>query len=160
MLTKNGRAFFVASYDSNGYPNGNNNLTMINTSGQSKSSGGIGWGNKNMMEMVARMNLVVGSGTTAPTSADYVMESEISSLTVVSSSNSGNRSPISYAQDYIHSCSKTYKNSTANPITVSEVGIYISNVNNIGTFLIAREVLETPVTIAPGKTYSFSMVVA
>ena len=48
----------------------------------------------------------------------------------------------------------TYKNSTNNPITVSEIGWMTSYDGN--TYLLARNVID-PVTIEPEKTYTFSL---
>ena len=80
-------------------------------------------------------------------------------LAVISSQNSSNRDPINYNDDYIHSCSRIYRNDTSSSITVTEVGMYTS-IQNLGTILLAREILEAPVVIEPGKTYNFSMVVS
>ena len=159
MLTKNGKVLLTQSIDSSGRPI---DRTFIDTGGGPVSTGHAGYGTgKNMGQVVEQMCVAVGSGTTNPTADDYCLEQVVNSLTVLSSTNSGNRTA-SYEDNYMHSCSRTYKNNTNSPITISEIGAITPFKNysggNMGTFLFAREVI-TPVTIQPGATYTFSITV-
>ena len=156
MLTKNGKTLFTQSLNSNGQAN---DRPFKNTAGTSISTGSFGWGTgKNIMNLMTGMNIVVGSGTTEPTADDYVMEQQINSLTVVQSSNSGNRS-MNYNDGYIYALARTFKNNTSDPITISEVGVYSQSLpNNLGVVMYAREVIA-PVTIQPDHTYTFSMTI-
>lgn len=156
MLTKNGQSLFSPGLTSNGQPNDRNIKT---TDGSTKTTGSAGYGTgKNIYNAINNINLIVGSGTTAATINDYSLESQVSSLTATSSSNSGNRTP-NYDDGYILSCSRTFKNNTANDVTINELGL-VTYLQNIGNFLIAREVLPAPVTIAPNASYTFSIVIS
>ncbi len=106
----------------------------------------------------------VGYGTTAPTSSDYSMEDLDTDLTQISIIKTPNAS-ISYSDDFVCSYTATYKNNTENNIVITEIGFgfyntyggYSSDDRNV---LLAREVLETPVTIEPNKSYSFSITIS
>lgn len=111
-------------------------------------------------ELLSNMHIVVGSGNTAPTSSDKAMESEVTDLTVISTTGTNDGSNASYEQDYIAIFSRTYRNDTESDIVISEVGIqhygHASNASPLANFLIARDVID-PVTIAPGEAYTFTM---
>lgn len=157
MLTRNGKTLFTQSASvGNAYEN---DRIFINTSNAGVNTGGFGWGSgKNVRNLMTGMTLVVGSGTTEPTVNDIKMEALVSSLSVVTSSNSGNRA-ISYDDNFIYTLSKTFRNNTANPITITELGAYSQELpNNLGVIMYAREVIS-PVTIQPGATYSFSITI-
>lgn len=65
---------------------------------------------------------------------------------------------ITRGDDDIISLQSVFTNNTSEDITVKEVGLYanLSTTNDQVCFgLFARKVLDTPVTIAPGETYSF-----
>lgn len=99
--------------------------------------------------------LALGSSTTTPTFNDYSMEeSDVTSqLTYING-------VVSRAIDKtILSLTQVFKNETANSITVNEIGLgycYAYSATNKRAILIARKVLDTPVTIAPGETYNFT----
>ena len=157
MLTRNGKTLFTQSASvSNAYEN---ERLFLNTSASSVSTGSFGWGTgKNISRLMTGMTLVVGSGTTEPTVNDFRLESPVSSLSVVTSSNSGNRA-ISYDDNFIYTLSKTFRNNTENPITITELGAYSQELpNSGGVIMYAREVIS-PVTIQPGATYSFSITI-
>lgn len=97
----------------------------------------------------------VGSGETEPTIDDYSLESVLSNLTLVSRSTvwGKDETPIMY------NATTVYRNDTSSPITVKEVALYYAwqgytDANNSLCF--ARSVLETPVTIGVGETYTFN----
>lgn len=93
----------------------------------------------------------VGKGDTEPTYDDYQLADLITDLTYVSGSGQG-----SYNSRIIRSVTAVFRNDTANPITVKEIGLgFQTNTGNNG-FLAARSVLETPVTIGAGETYAFT----
>lgn len=161
MLTKNGKVLFTQTTDSSSYKEKDRSFKNTGGTMQGIDSAGYGTG-KNLLNLISRMRIDVGSGTAEPTVNDYCLEQIIDSLTVVGSANSGNRAP-SYQDNYIHSCSRTYKNNTNDAITVSEIGLVSvlpqkSSSTSYGPFLFAREVI-TPVTIQPGATYTFSITV-
>ena len=111
-------------------------------------------------ELLDGMHIVVGSGNTTPTSSDKAMDSEVTDLTVLSTTGTNNNDNASYEQDYIAIFSRTYRNDTESDIVISEVGIqhygHASNSAPLANFLIARDVIS-PVTIKPGEAYTFTM---
>lgn len=149
MLTKNGKA--VLKYMSGqGY---NYTWTLKNTAGTDVANATTTANQRS--NFFGGLNMMVGSGTTAPTKDDYNLETVESGLSVVSSTSTAGNAP-SYTQDYILNYSRTYKNSTASPITISEVALYISyNSNN---FIITRDVF-TPVTLQPDEVYTLSVTI-
>lgn len=156
MLTRNGKTLFTQSMDNSGYPK---DRVFINTGGGSVNTGNFGQGSPgaNIAMLMTGMTLVVGSGTTEPTVNDLAMESFVSSLSVVTESNSGNRS-ISYDDNFMYTLSKTFKNNTNSPVTITELGAYSQTLPSFGTLMYAREVIS-PVTIQPGSIYTFSITV-
>lgn len=115
--------------------------------------------------------LILGSGTTEPSKGDYKLESWIptSKLQYISSrqvcfvNNNDNpkRNP-EYACQLVY----TYQNVSSDPITIGEIGLVNFCRFNKGDgtayytskLLLARNVLSNPVTIAPGESYTFTMV--
>lgn len=99
----------------------------------------------------------VGSGTTEPTMDDVDLEAYVSSLTKISNTE---KYPSDYDANYIASYTTSFKNNTDVDVTISEIGVFYayqySGVSNI--CMVAREVIS-PVTIAPQKTYTFSMTI-
>lgn len=108
-----------------------------------------------------KINLICGSGTTEPALDDYCLESPFTSLIPVGWSSA----PI-YENDVItgRTFSKTLQNNTGDDITVSEIGIVGSNrtsstaMNDSNTVLLERTVLDTPVTVANGETFTIQYV--
>ncbi len=99
--------------------------------------------------------MALGTGTTEPTFEDTFLETPIETLSFVSGSvvySGGTKNIITY--------SATVRNNTEAPITVREIGIGVyhwstGSTNNCGT-MIARSVLETPVTIGVNEAYAFT----
>lgn len=108
----------------------------------------------------ATLALYAGTGNTPVTSSDYAITNPNAGLTVVMRTNTfneNNKNP-DPSQDYIGIFTVTYRNDTESDITVSEMGL-IGNFPNVSIWyvLAARELLETPITIAPGEAYTFTM---
>ncbi len=111
--------------------------------------------------MRANLLPVVGSGSTPATIDDYALENDITS----SFANMGNATTLTPGvvdgkACMIYSFIITGTNATANTLTISEVGLYKtaqyaseSNMN----ILHVREVLNTPVTVAAGASFSIPM---
>lgn len=111
-------------------------------------------------ETLGSLALYVGNDNTAPTADDYTMDTTNLGLTVVATTGTNDSTAGSYTQNYIAIFNSTFRNDTNADITVSEVGIIGSGrgpFSNPKTFLIARDVLSTPVTITPGEAYTFTM---
>lgn len=105
--------------------------------------------------------MLIGSGTTPVSASDYCMESEIttvSGVTVVRSYNS---------LEGTVTFDKVMKNTSSVSITVSEVGLmsvgwYAAHATDTSTknrfnYLYYREVLETPITVGAGETFTVSV---
>lgn len=97
--------------------------------------------------------LALGSGNTAPTFTDYTVTDVTAQLTFVS----GSLAKIN--ENMIISVSQTFRNDTESAITVKEIGFGFGQQSNQGQsvgILLTRSVLETPVTIGAGESYSFT----
>ena len=101
----------------------------------------------------------IGTGNTPAKQSDYKMESLIddamylSNLEVVCASGDG-----SYESETGLSVSGTVTNMSSSSLEVSEIGFSAAGKNTNeerSRFLIAREVFDTPITLAPGETKSF-----
>lgn len=88
-----------------------------------------------------------GTGTTEATENDYELEVEATGLTCdsVVTAISANDTKTYTA---------TFSNSTANDITVAEIGFFCCSYtgNNYDNFLLDRIVLDTPITIPAGES--------
>lgn len=149
MLTRNGKAILKWNRDKDVA------VTLQNTGGSSVSVAfgqNTSYGARQALFSDA-MTLKVGSGTSEPTIDDINLDNMIQDLSVLTSAHTAGNTP-NYDQNYIYNMSITYKNSTNNPITVSEIGWMTSYDGN--TYLLARNVID-PVTIEPEKTYTFSL---
>ena len=99
----------------------------------------------------------VGSGDSDVTMDDYNLESKIETLTEVSQSQDYGDT---YNDNYLGIYAGTFKNNTANDITVKEIGVFYYNnyTTNPNPFMIARQVIS-PVVLQPGDTYTFTVTV-
>ena len=149
MLNRNGKA--VLKYQSGqGY---SFSYVLKNTAGNEISNNVATAAQRSTF--FGALSMMVGSGTTEPTKDDYRLESQENGLSVVSSSSTAANTP-SYQQNYILNYTRTYKNNTESPITISEVGLYFTYDNN--TFLITRDTFE-PVVIQPNDIYVVSVTI-
>lgn len=111
--------------------------------------------------VLSSMKIELGSGTTAPTANDLDLEFNITNqLTRISSTdtNATSRDDRTWAKNIISSYSSTFKNNTVNPITVNEIGLK-TQLDGYNTFLLAREVLDEPKVIEPGKSCTFTITI-
>lgn len=116
--------------------------------------------------------LAIGSGSTSPTKSDYKLENWIptSKVKFVSSRVTQNKNYLDVDEppEFIFNYATTYKNVSSDPVTVSEIGLVVGTWNWALTtggsndkkvkFLLARNVLDNPITIQPGELYTFTMV--
>lgn len=107
-----------------------------------------------------KRSLSLGRGTTTPTEDDITLEDFIENESVSTLSIACNQ------KEGIVIIQKTVKNVSGEDLTVSELGFFTSKSSryssipipvNDGAYLWAREVLDTPVTIAPGEMATFAM---
>jgi len=95
--------------------------------------------------------LFVGTGDTAETVEDYKLASAVElAVTAASCLHADN------GKTFV---TRTFQNNTESAVTIKEVGLYVfrcaGNVDN-RVVMIGRKVLETPVTIEVGDTYTFT----
>lgn len=102
--------------------------------------------------------LVFGTGTTAPTAEDYALETDATASFVASLTTLVNYD--SAKNEFIFSATVT--NTTADDIIISEIGvrkgIYSTTTDTPQNVLFAREVLQTPITVAAGETKTINYV--
>ena len=99
--------------------------------------------------------LFVGTGETAEAATDFNLNTPVE-LSVTSASCTHN----AYNKTLV---ARTFQNNTANAVTVKEVGLYLFAHQGSSTassfypvILIGRKVLDVPVTLAVGDTYTFT----
>lgn len=112
----------------------------------------------------------LGSGNNNPISSDYILNNPITNLTILGTySSTPDRT--NCIDNYIFTCTTTYKNETNNPITVTELGLFLHikitddsagdslNYNTLsdGT-MVARQVID-PIVIQPNEIKAFTMTI-
>lgn len=98
--------------------------------------------------------IAYGNGTTIATPNDYNLESEISGLTLL-----GNFVSIT---DNGYIVTSSVKNTSNRFIIVKELGIFETSKSangNRDTFMLTRNVLDTPITIDPNETKTFTITI-
>lgn len=100
--------------------------------------------------------IAYGNGTTIATSNDYNLESEITDLTLLGNSV--------FITDNGYVVTSSIKNTSNEDIIVKELGLFeTSNGKDIHearlTFMLTRNVLETPITIKAGETKTFTITI-
>lgn len=174
MLTNNGKILlklimymavnksFNNTHDTSGI-----NETLINWKGATCDYKTITWGNlfpdRRSYTFSARNSkpdynsgVYFGTGSTAPTVNDYVIDyiEHNDTINKVSGRSYNDENGDTYF-DIIYS----YKNNNANEITIREFGIFSGTQTVDRNFLIYRDVLDTPVTIAPGETKNIKLTI-
>ena len=98
--------------------------------------------------------IAYGKGNNTATSNNYKLENEITNLTLlgnsVSITNNG------------YAVTSSIKNTANGSITVKELGIFETSKSEYGernTFMLARNVLETPITINPNEIKTFTVTI-
>lgn len=98
--------------------------------------------------------IAYGDGTNTATLNDYKLEREITDLTLLGNSVS--------ITDNGYVVASSIKNTLGGTITVKELGIFETSKSEYGyrsTFMLARNVLETPITIKPNETKTFTITI-
>lgn len=110
-------------------------------------------GSANVADMLNGFVLFVGSGNTAVTVSDYKLASPLTLNAISASCTPLNEKMF---------VQRTFLNNSANNVTVNEVGCYVFTTkqdgNKIPIVMIGRKVLDNPVTIPVGETYTFTYV--
>lgn len=98
--------------------------------------------------------IAYGNGTTIATSNDYNLESEITDLTLLGNSV--------FITDNGYVVTSSIKNTSNEDIIVKELGIFETSKSEYGdmsTFMLTRNVLETPITIKQNETKTFTVTI-
>ena len=99
-------------------------------------------------------SMKIGTGNTPAKKSDYVLEAPIDESLYTVAFVDNFSSDISSDEAYL-SLQATFTNTSNSTLTFSEVGVFASAYTNANVFLIAREVLDSPVSIAPGEAKTF-----
>ena len=111
--------------------------------------------------------MILGSGSTKPKKTDYKLENFIGSdkLQCIACSQVTWNTELSEDEEFVLRKTWTFKNVSNEPVTVNETGLLVATPLNISAseaeanpkkYLVSREVLDSPVTIAPNQTYMFT----
>ena len=158
MLTKNGYEFFQ-------FAGSGTTCYFKDTNGDNQT---IYSNQRSNIVNAANRKVWVGTGETAATVNDITLDTKDSSLTEISSSSYPYSAAGGFATSYddirnfIFTCTTTYQNNTADPITIKEVGLVVGVTllnSEMKYALLYREVLEAPETVEPGKSYAFSVTI-
>lgn len=96
--------------------------------------------------------IVFGSGTTPPQKTDYKIENHIADgLTYSNNSTSETNNVVNWVQ--------TVQNTSSEPITISEVGLFSAFQNNTLCVLLTRTVLDNPVVLQPNDVKTFTITI-
>lgn len=94
--------------------------------------------------------IVFGSGTTPPKKTDYKIENHIADgLTYSNNDTSETNNVVNWVQ--------TVQNTSSEPITISEVGLFSTQGSNKLCVLLTRTVLDTPVVLQPNDVKTFTI---
>ena len=96
--------------------------------------------------------IVFGSGTTPPQKTDYKIENHIANgLTYSNNSTSKANNVVNWVQ--------TVQNTSGEPITISEVGLFSATTATKLTVLLTRTVLDNPVVLQPNDVKTFTITI-
>ena len=99
----------------------------------------------------------LGSGTIPAKACDYKLENKIESGYTASIEEKDINIPSSEQTSMYQLVINFTNTSDTNNVQFSEIGVTGYNVNygNVTEFMLAHEVFDTPITLAPGETKSF-----
>lgn len=96
--------------------------------------------------------IVFGSGTTPPQITDYQIENHIADgLTYSNNSTSKANNVVNWVQ--------TVQNTSSEPITISEVGLFSACNTTYLCVLLTRTVLDNPVVLQPNEVKTFTITI-
>lgn len=101
----------------------------------------------------------IGTGTKNVEKTDYKLESIISSGYTASVEEKIINAPSTTDTSMYSVITNITNTSSSETIQFSEIGLFVSalTMGSSYTYMIAREVFDTPITLAPGETKSFVM---
>ena len=131
--------------------NGKNSYTNAIRENGEQISGGLG----NISEKTFQVS--IGTGTTNVEKTDYKLESIISSGYTASVEEKIINAPSKTDTSMYNVVTNITNTSSSETIQFSEIGLFVYCNSNSFRYMIAREVFDTPITLAPGETKSFVM---
>lgn len=96
--------------------------------------------------------IVFGSGTTPPQKTNYKMENHIANGLIYSDNST------SETNNIVHWV-QTVQNTSSEPITISEVGLFSSSNPTYFSVLLTRTVLDNPVVLQPNEVKTFTITI-
>lgn len=128
------------------------NTKVTDSTGTIQQSRGYQW-----IDNMASWYVGIGIGTTTVNADDYKL-SNMLNLDITANVWSAGGNVNNYTRCV--TVATTYTNNTEESVTVTEVGMYIkrSNTSQI-YYLMAHELMDEPVTLAPGESYTFTGVI-
>ena len=157
MILQNCRIALTNPGSSNDYGSGVSTKTMNGEFGGLARGDSIFCGN-------SALRILVGTGTDAVTENDYTLtmiDTDVLKPLSNTAKNGGNIN--NYTR--LSTVSTTFNNISSSSVTVTELGIAYQSgttsgsVTNWTRILFTRELLDTPVTIEPGESYTFTEVI-
>lgn len=100
--------------------------------------------------------LIVGSGSTLPALSDYKLESKFNNNVLTPSPSTIEVNTTANGNVIF---TQSFTNVSSSNVTVSEIGI-LADFHSYDDYMLSREVLSQPRTIAPNETVTFSYEVA
>lgn len=97
----------------------------------------------------------IGTGTTNVEKTDYKLESIISSGYTASVEEKIINAPSETDTSMYNVVTNITNTSSSETIQFSEIGLFVYCKSNSFRYMIAREVFDAPITLAPGETKSF-----
>ena len=97
----------------------------------------------------------IGTGTTNVEKTDYKLESIISSGYTASVEEKIINAPSTTDTSMYSIVTNITNTSSSEAIQFSEIGLFVYSNSNSYRYMIAREVFDAPITLAPGETKSF-----
>jgi len=102
----------------------------------------------------------LGSGTTPATKEDYFVETQIDndehfSIAAASIVNNANQGKVICQQVWNYSNSEN----PTQEVTINEIGFCVCNGSGSQRYMMAREVLESPITVKDGDTFSVAITI-
>lgn len=143
MLTNNFVGYLRNGKDSN--------TNIITTLGSKYSSS---FNNRNVEKT---FQVSIGTGTKNVEKTDYKLESIISSGYTASVEEKIINAPSETDTSMYSIVTNITNTSSSETIQFSEIGLFVASlaIGSSYTYMIAREVFDTPITLAPGETKSF-----
>ena len=129
--------------------NGKDSYTNIIRENGDRIDGGLGTSSEKTFKVS------IGTGTTNVEKTDYKLESIISSGYTASVEEKIINAPSKTDTSMYNVVTNITNTSSSETIQFSEIGLFVYQNTYGHRYMIAREVFDTPITLAPGETKSF-----